>query len=58
MPSMQKFVINSEQSRLAKRHRRNVFKAKIKAKLVTAMHLVAVLVVCFVGLALTGFGGK
>ena len=58
MSSMQKFVINSEQSRLAKCHRRNVFKAKVKAKLVTMLHLAAVFAVCFVGFGLVGFGGK
>lgn len=54
MSSMQKFVINSEQSMLAKRHRRNVFKAKVKAKLVTMLHLAAVFAVCFVGFGLVG----
>ena len=54
MSPSQRFVINSEQSRLAKRHRRNVFKAKVKAKLVTAMHLIAVFAVCFVGFGLVG----
>lgn len=58
MSLSQRFVINSEQSRLAKRHRRNVFKAKIKAKLVTMLHLATIFVVCFVGLGLAGFGGK
>ena len=54
MSPSQRFVINSEQSRLAKRHRRNVFKAKIKAKLVTMLHLTAVFAVCFVGFGLAG----
>ncbi len=54
MSPSQRFVINSEQSRLAKRHRRNVFKAKIKAKLVTMLHLATVFVVCFVGFGLVG----
>lgn len=58
MSSMQKFVINSEQSMLAKRHRRNVFKAKLLARFKAAGHVALVIAGAVIGLALTGFGGK
>ena len=58
MSPSQRFVINSEQSRLAKRHRRNVFKAKLLARFKAAGHLALVIAGAVIGLALTGFGGK
>ena len=58
MSPSQRFVINSEQSRLAKRHRRNVAKAKLLARFKAAGHLALVIAGAVIGLALTGFGGK
>ena len=52
MSPMQKFVITSEQSLLAKRHRRNVFRARIisacSVKNVVAVFIHAGLIVFFV----------